>query len=235
MLAQAPARPPCLHAAQSRRALLARSSRPLRSRTAALYVTASASHLPPKPSVRIASGPSAAPAGSQPVWLYHTLEVPRTAPGISLVDITPQLRELVAQSGLAEGTVHVLSRHTTTALAINESEERLLDDVRQFLSKLAPASDPYLHNDLHLRPAPEDWPGGWAAWAAQEPRNAHSHLLSMLLGNTLAVPVTGGRLALGTWQSVLLVELDGPRPRTVGVQLAGLVPGAGSGAGAARD
>lgn len=57
--------------------------------------------------------------------------------------------------------------------------------------------------------------------AAQEPENAHSHLLSMVLGNSETVPVHGGRLALGTWQSLLLVELDGPRPRTVGVQVVG--------------
>ena len=43
-------------------------------------------------------------------------------------------------------------------------------------------------------------PGGWEAWAAQEPENAHSHLLSMLLGNSETIPVTGGKLALGTWQ-----------------------------------
>lgn len=70
----------------------------------------------------------------------------------------------------------------------------------QFLHRLAPPSAPYLHNDLHVRPAPDNWPGGWAAWAAQEPQNAHSHLLSMVLGNTLTVPVTQGKLALGTWQ-----------------------------------
>ncbi|GIL76822.1 hypothetical protein Vretimale_8709 [Volvox reticuliferus] len=167
------------------------------------------------------SSTAAGPAPSSVTYKYHQLEIPQTPPGIALIDITPQIRELVAQAGLQEGCVHVLSRHTTTALTINENETRLLDDVRQFLSRLAPAGDPYLHNDLHLRPAPDNWPGGWAAWAAQEPRNAHSHLLSMLLGNTLTVPVTEGKLALGTWQSVLLVELDGPRPRTVGVQLVG--------------
>lgn len=70
----------------------------------------------------------------------------------------------------------------------------------QFLSRLAPAADPYLHNDLHLRPAPDKWPGGWTAWAQQEPRNAHSHLLSILLGNTLTVPVSRSSLVLGTWQ-----------------------------------
>ncbi|GIL55645.1 hypothetical protein Vafri_11199 [Volvox africanus] len=173
--------------------------------------------------VLVAPSPSSAagPTPSPVTYMYHQLEILQTPPGIALIDITPQIRELVAQTGLQEGCVHVLSRHTTTALTINENEARLLDDVRQFLSRLAPAADPYLHNDLHLRPAPDNWPGGWAAWAAQEPRNAHSHLLSMLLGNTLTVPLTKGKLALGTWQSVLLVELDGPRPRTVGVQLVG--------------
>lgn len=52
--------------------------------------------------------------------------------------------------------------------------------------------------------------------------NAHSHLLSMILGNTLAVPIANGELQLGTWQSIILVELDGPRERTVGLQVMGL-------------
>lgn len=63
--------------------------------------------------------------------------------------------------------------------------------------------------------------------AAQEPQNAHSHLLSMVLGNSETIPITQGALALGTWQSVLLVELDGARKRTVGVQVVG-VPASGS-------
>ncbi|PNW78452.1 hypothetical protein CHLRE_09g396850v5 [Chlamydomonas reinhardtii] len=190
-------------------------------------------HEPPGTSTEVRISASQPPAVSAAthrlIFNYHQLEVAATPPGIALVDVTPQIRELVSQSGLVEGTVNVLSRHTTTAVTINENETRLMDDVRQFLSKLAPASAPYLHNDLHLRPAPEDWPGGWAAWAGQEPQNAHSHLLSMVLGNTLAIPVSGSRLALGTWQSVLLVELDGPRPRTVGVQLTGYAAGGAAG------
>ncbi len=81
--------------------------------------------------------------------------------------------------------------------------------------------DAYLHNDLHVREAPADWPGGHAAWVAQEPINAHSHLLSILIGNTQTVPVSKGNLCIGTWQSVLLVELDGPRKRSVGIQVVG--------------
>lgn len=57
---------------------------------------------------------------------------------------------------MQEGWVNVVSRHTTTAVTLNECESRLMDDVRQFLLKLAPPSYPYLHNDIHLRPATED-------------------------------------------------------------------------------
>ncbi|EKU21279.1 hypothetical protein NGA_2056300, partial [Nannochloropsis gaditana CCMP526] len=76
--------------------------------------------------------------------------------GISLHDITPQLRQAVRESGVVEGWVHIVSRHTTTAVTINECESRLMDDIRQFLLKLAPPQYPYLHNDIHLRPASEE-------------------------------------------------------------------------------
>jgi hypothetical protein len=73
-----------------------------------------------------------------------------------------------------------------------------------------------------IRSGPPDWPGGDAAWRAQEPENAHSHLLSMLIGNSETIPVVDGELALGTWQSVMLVVLAGPRTRTLGVQVVGV-------------
>jgi hypothetical protein len=61
---------------------------------------------------------------------------------------------IVDKSGMTEGQVAVLSQHTTTAITVNEMEGRLVDDVRQYLVKLAPPSYPYLHNDLHLRSGP---------------------------------------------------------------------------------
>jgi secondary thiamine-phosphate synthase enzyme len=133
-----------------------------------------------------------------------------TGPGICLFDITPRVRDALAQSGIRNGFVLVASRHTTTALTINENEERLLTDVREFLARLVPAGDHYLHNDIHLRDCPPD-----------EPENAHSHLIAMLLGSSESIPVADGALALGTWQSVMLVELDGPRERNVSVQICG--------------
>ncbi|EEH56232.1 uncharacterized protein MICPUCDRAFT_8703, partial [Micromonas pusilla CCMP1545] len=133
-----------------------------------------------------------------------------TLRGIQLIDVTADVRARVKAAGIENGVVNVLSRHTTTAVTINEAEGRLMDDVRQYLTRLAPPGDPYLHNDLHLRRVP-----------VVEPENAHSHLLSMLIGNSETIPVVDGELALGTWQSVMLVELDGPRTRTLGVQVVG--------------
>jgi len=69
-------------------------------------------------------------ATTQPMFAYEQIELD-TKPGIALFDITPQIKEVIKKHGVAEGTVHVISRHTTTALVINECEPRLLDDIRQ--------------------------------------------------------------------------------------------------------
>lgn len=187
---------------------------------------------------------SAAPAAPS-ATRYHFERLPvRTGPGegalvpaqeVSLHDITPQVEALVRSLGITDGTVNLVSQHTTTALTINEYESRLLDDVRDFLGRLAPADRRYKHNDLHLRPASEadlaridrNWmsqgKGTLAEFMAQEPINAHAHLCAMVLGATLTVPVASGRLCIGQWQSIILVECDGPRERTVGVQVTGIV------------
>ena len=141
--------------------------------------------------------------------INQVIEV-ETDKGISIYNITPQIVKQLQDTAVKNGQVLVFSRHTTTALAINENEERLLEDVKVYLRKLAPETDKYLHNDLHLRVVPED-----------EPMNAHSHLMSMMLSTSEVIPVVDGKLALGTWQSVLFFDLDGPRKRTVFVQISG--------------
>lgn len=142
------------------------------------------------------------------VWLSTVLSV-ATAAGVRCHDITARLQGLVDQAGLRDGLLVAAGQHTTTALVVNEHEPRLLADIEAFVLQLAPPDRPYLHNDLHLRPdIPPD-----------EPRNAHSHLIALMLGNHLSLPVVEGRLGLGRYQSVLLVELDGPRQREVLVQL----------------
>lgn len=138
------------------------------------------------------------------------LEV-QTQPGINIHNLTPQVETLVAETGIHNGQVLVFSRHTTTALAVNEYEVRLLEDVKVYLQKLAPAGDRYLHNDLHLR----------GNILADEPENAHSHLMAMTLSTSEVIPIVEGKLALGTYQAILFFELDGPRTRTVLCQVSG--------------
>jgi secondary thiamine-phosphate synthase enzyme len=122
--------------------------------------------------------------------------------------ITEQVRQFITSHGHRDGAVLVAGQHTTTAVIVNELEERLLLDIELWLGQIAPAAGPWKHNDLELRPnIPPD-----------EPRNAHAHLQALLLGNQVVVPVSGGELVLGTYQDVILVELDGPRQRQVALQ-----------------
>lgn len=133
-----------------------------------------------------------------------------TGEGISLHDLMPDLNAAIAKSGINNGFVTVTSQHTTTAIAINENEERLVEDVKTFLTRLIPPNDKYLHNDIALRDCPDD-----------EPENAHSHLAAMLLGSSEVIALAEGKFVLGQYQSVMLYELDGPRRRKVNVQIYG--------------
>ena len=130
--------------------------------------------------------------------------------GIVLHDLMPGIREAVSTSGIQNGFVTVTSQHTTVAIAINEYEPRLLEDVKDFLTRLIPPGDKYLHNDIAMRDCPPD-----------EPENAHSHLAAMLLGSSEILAISEGELVLGQYQSVMLYELDGPRHRKVYVQVYG--------------
>ena len=187
-----------------------------------------------------------------PVAFYEEVAIPAPAEGppaqeVTVVDLMPSIRSALERSGLVDGAVNVISKHTTTAVTINEWESRLVRDVRAWILKLAPPDDRssigagadvrdvrYLHNDIDVRPESDDerercLANGWdvddpealAAWRAQEPINAHSHLGAMLLGSSETIPVVQGALTLGQWQSVMLVDLDGPRDRKVGIQLLG--------------
>jgi secondary thiamine-phosphate synthase enzyme len=134
-----------------------------------------------------------------------------TGEGISLHDLMPELKTTIARSAIQNGFVTITSQHTTTAITINENEARLLEDVKTFLTKLVPPTDSYRHNDIALRDCPPD-----------EPENAHSHLAGMLLGSSEVIALAGGEPVLGQYQSVMLVELDGPRQRNVSVQVCGV-------------
>jgi len=184
-----------------------------------------------------------------PICTYETVAIPTTKEGppsqaVSVEDLTPKILSLLVKSGMKNGAIDIISRHTTTALTINEREGRLAQDMEMFFLDLAPADERsdaavvpgtrYFHNDIDKRPdsveeAQRCRDNGWdiddplrlQAWRDQEPINAHSHLLSMLLGSSETIPVVDGEMVIGQWQSVLLIDLDGPRDRTVGVQFLG--------------
>jgi secondary thiamine-phosphate synthase enzyme len=138
----------------------------------------------------------------------------RTEQPLQFIDLTELVAERIRRSGVRDGMVTVQTRHTTTAIVVNENEPRLLDDFRDLLECWAPAGRLYRHNDLVARAAPAD-----------EKPNGHGHARALLLGVSVCLNIADGQIDLGPWQSLFLVELDGPRKRTVSVQVLGVAGG----------
>lgn len=136
-----------------------------------------------------------------------------TQSATAFVDLTDRLNDLVSASDVSCGTLVVQTTHTTTALIVNEHEPLLLADFHALLERLAPCREAYWHDDMSLR----------TGVPANEPRNGHAHCRAFLLPTSATLIVRGGRLLLGRWQRVFLVELDGPRERTVHVLVNGEV------------
>ena len=131
----------------------------------------------------------------------------KTRERMELINITADLNEVVRKNSLKAGFLLVQSMHTTTSVFINEFQQALLDDIKNVLEKLVGKIDYWRHNDPKLSECNR--------------QNADSHLRAMLLGHTLSVPIANGVIALGYWQSIILAELDGPRERSIHVQLIG--------------
>ncbi len=143
------------------------------------------------------------PVQSEWVVLSDVLKV-QTESRIGLYNLTPHIVDFVQRSRLGHGVVIVSSMHTTTAIFINEYQDALLRDIQAILEQLVREDQFYYHNS-------EDY-------SDCERKNATAHLRAMLLGHQVILPVHHGQLAIGTWQSVILAELDGPRTRTVHLQ-----------------
>jgi len=129
-----------------------------------------------------------------------TLEVV-THKNKEIVDISSSVEDVVAGSGISDGIVLVFTMHTTTGLYLNEREGGLVDDVEKVLCGLVPDKGSYRHDRVD--------------------NNAAGHIQSVLLSPSLTLPLARGSLELGTWQSVLFAERDGPRRRTVILKILG--------------
>jgi secondary thiamine-phosphate synthase enzyme len=151
-------------------------------------------------------GVTSATAGS--VTIHGETIVVQTDQRMELVDLTSRVMEFVRLLNVREGLVSLWSMHTTCTLFINEFQTALLSDIKRFLEHLVARDAEYLHNN----PAHSDC----------DRMNADSHLRAMLLGHSLTLQVSGGEVVLGQWQRILMAELDGPRARSLRIQVVGI-------------
>jgi secondary thiamine-phosphate synthase enzyme len=131
----------------------------------------------------------------------------RTEENQQFLDVTKQVRDTVGRSGLRNGTLVVNALHTTVAIFVNEFQSALIQDLGALLQRLVPRRDGYLHDD----PRHSDC----------DRENGHAHLRAILLGRTVSLAVGEGEMLLGRYQSLILAEFDGPRDRTLQVQVTG--------------
>jgi len=132
------------------------------------------------------------------------------------VDITEQVVSVVAASGVRFGQATVYSTHTTAAIKINENEPLLLKDMARALDQAASCGADYYHNDFSRRTANMD---------DDECPNGHAHCQHLFLPTSETIPILDGKLTLGQWQRIFLVELDRPKRRCVLVNVLGVCEG----------
>lgn len=124
------------------------------------------------------------------------------------VDLTDELERVVERSEITDGYVVAFCTHTTATLMLNEWEDGALEDLRARLRELIPHDSYYRHDDLSCRTQNlQDGP---------EPANGAAHVTQMILGGaSLAIPVAAGKVLLGRWQRLFMIELDEPRDRRI--------------------
>jgi len=116
--------------------------------------------------------------------------------------ITPKIETIVKKSGVRDGIVLVSAMHITAGIYVNDDESGLIDDIDEWLEKLAPFRKDYRHHQTG-----ED--------------NGDSHLKALLIHHQVILPITNGGLDLGPWQRVFYAEFDGRRPKRVLVKVMG--------------
>ncbi len=127
---------------------------------------------------------------------------------IEVVDLTERIMAFVRRLRIREGIVSLWSLHTTCGVFINEFQTALLSDIKRFLEEVVARDAEWMHND--------------PAFSDCDRMNADSHLRALLLGHSLTLQISGGEVVLGQWQRVLMAELDGPRARTMRLQVVGI-------------
>lgn len=128
----------------------------------------------------------------------------KTAARVVVVNVTAECREALSSVGIARGIAVLTVPHTTCGLCVNEDEPGLRRDLERLASHLVDLVKP---------------PDGFQHDRVDD--NARAHLTAVLLGHSVTVPIAEGALVLGTWQSLFLLEIDGPRKRTLDMMFLG--------------
>ncbi len=131
-----------------------------------------------------------------------------TTDRVEMRSITREIAAFVEQAPVRDGVVQISLLHTTAGLMLNETQGALLSDVTSMFEQMVPSRVYYKHNDPMLSDC--------------ERKNADAHLRAVMVGNSLSIPISDGKLVLGTWQNVLMTEFDGPNRRKVHVQVMGI-------------
>ena len=118
------------------------------------------------------------------------------------INITPKAEEILEKSGVHEGMVLVSAMHITAGIYVNDAEDGLIQDIEEWLNRLAPEGVNYRHHRTGET-------------------NGDAHLKNLLIGHHVIVPVTQGKLDLGPWQQIYYAEFDGQRRKRVIVKVIG--------------
>jgi secondary thiamine-phosphate synthase enzyme len=137
----------------------------------------------------------------------------RSSRSFECIDVTDPMQRGVESAGIVQGACLVFSTHTTCSVLVNEWERGVIEDLDRALGRLIPRDIYYMHDDLNHRSEKRE---------INEPANGAAHVAHMLMGaSSQMVPIKGGTLALGKWQRIFAVELDGPRDRRLHLQVLG--------------
>jgi secondary thiamine-phosphate synthase enzyme len=143
---------------------------------------------------------------------HHVIVRIPTARPTEFIDVTDRIDQILGQTGILFGIVNIQALHTTTAVVVNEHEPLLLADFAALLERAASQHSAYRHDDPAIRTVNV---------TLEERINGHAHCRALMLGSSACLNIAGGRLRLGQWQRVFLVELDGPREREVSIMVLG--------------
>ena len=129
--------------------------------------------------------------------MTHRISI-RTRAKVEFQDITGEVQNAVGSSGIESGVGYIFVLHTTAAVTVNEhADPSVVEDIIAQLEVAAPQHNKYRHME----------------------GNAPAHIKASLIGNSVTLPIEGGRLVLGTWQGIFFCEFDGPRNRTLLVKI----------------